>query len=209
MPWHAPTGHGTGHLALGTWTNEFIAISASLIARRAAFVRDLAPIVEEEYAIVSGQAEQIEIVYQPDHVDLSAGDVEGQLQRTAERLAHAEQARQLTLFGPQKDDLTFLINGGLVKETASQGQHKSLMVALKLAEARLLMDRRHERPIMLLDDVFSELDAERSARVLDRILDMGMQCFVTTTDGERIAAMTRKEVVVVEVSNGTIHAVAA
>jgi recombinational DNA repair ATPase RecF len=71
------------------------------------------------------------------------------------------------------------------------------------------MERRHERPVMLLDDVFSELDAQRCARVLDRILDMGMQCFVTTTEGERIAALTDREVVVVEVSGGTIHAVAA
>jgi DNA replication and repair protein RecF len=200
---------GTWHMALGTWTSEFITISAALIARRAAFIADLAPIVQEEYARVSGEAEEIEIVYQPDHVDLAMGDVVGQLQATAERLATAVRAREVTLFGPQKDEITFLINGGLVRETASQGQHKSLLVALKLAEARLLMERRHERPIMLLDDVFSELDADRSAHVLDRILEMGMQCFVTTTDGERIAAMTRKDVVVVEVSNGTIHSVAA
>ncbi len=200
---------GTWHMALGTWTSEFITISAALIARRAAFIADLAPIVQEEYARVSGEAEKIDIVYQPDHVDLAMGDIVGQLQATAERLATAERAREVTLFGPQKDEITFLINGGLVRETASQGQHKSLLVALKLAEARLLMERRHERPIMLLDDVFSELDADRSAHVLDRILEMGMQCFVTTTDGDRIAAMTRKDVVVVEVSNGTIHSVAA
>lgn len=205
MPRHVPTWHAPTDV----WTHEFITISAALIERRAAFVADLAPIVEEEYARVSGQAEKIEIVYEPDHVDLAKGDIVGQLQATAERLQVAEQARQLTLFGPQKDEITFLINGGLVRETASQGQHKSLLVALKLAEARLLMERRHERPIMLLDDVFSELDADRSAHVLDRILEMGMQCFVTTTDGDRIASMTRKDVVVVEVSNGTIHSVAA
>lgn len=209
MPRHAPTTLHAPTDPTDVWTSEFITISAALIARRAAFIADLAPIVQEEYARVSGEVEKIDIVYQPDHVDLAMGDIVEQLQATAERLATAERAREVTLFGPQKDEITFLINGGLVRETASQGQHKSLLVALKLAEARLLMERRHERPIMLLDDVFSELDADRSAHVLDRILEMGMQCFVTTTDGDRIAAMTRKDVVVVEVSNGTIHSVAA
>lgn len=96
------------------------------------------------------------------------------------------------MFGPQKDEVAFLINGGLVRETASQGQHKSLLVALKLAECVLLHERCNERPVVLLDDVFSELDRDRCARVLERVLLMGMQCFVTTTDGDNVMRVMRE-----------------
>jgi len=171
---------------LQTWTEQFISLSTDLIQRRADFIAELLPLVKEEYAIVSDGKEEIGITYEPDHVDLSLGEVRGQLTRTAERLHTAERARKLTLFGPQKDDIILHINEGLVRENASQGQHKSFLIALKLAECRLLNDHCNERPIVLLDDLFSELDATRSTLVLQRVKELGMQCFVTET-GERRA----------------------
>jgi DNA replication and repair protein RecF len=108
---------------------------------------------------------------------------------TAARLRQAELRRGTTLFGPQKDEVDLLINDGLVRETASQGQHKSLLVALKLAECDVLHRARNERPVVLLDDVFSELDRTRIERVMQGVLAMGMQCFVTTTEGDGIGHM--------------------
>jgi DNA replication and repair protein RecF len=166
------------------WTQAFVDASAQLVEKRSAFLRDLAPLVQEEYAYVTGAAEEIGLRYLPDHVDdqepLSVAE---QLLRTSERLGVAERMRQRTLFGPQKDEVSFLLNRRVVRESASQGQHKSLLVALKLAEARLMFERSGERPVMLLDDVFSELDANRASRVLVRVLDIGLQCLITTTDG--------------------------
>jgi DNA replication and repair protein RecF len=176
---------------LTTWTHAFIACSAEIIVRRHAFLQGLAPNVRDAYSMVSGGEEDIDLRYRPDTV-VDAGSVdavEQQLTAAAERLRPAELRRGTTLFGPQKDDVDFLINGGLVRETASQGQHKSFLVALKLAECGVLMTQRNERPVVLLDDVFSELDADRIKRVMHGVLAMGMQCFVTTTEGDSIDAM--------------------
>jgi DNA replication and repair protein RecF len=188
--------HGSADLAaLDVWTDMFIEVSAEIVERRARFLADVAPVVRATYDAVSGSAEAIDLVYEPDvrtH-DVVPDDVECDRARVAEAyravaaaVRSRELARETTLFGPQKDELALRINGGLVRETASQGQHKSLLVALKLAECTLLHERCDERPVVLLDDVFSELDKDRCARVLERVLAMGMQCFVTTTEGESV-----------------------
>jgi DNA replication and repair protein RecF len=172
---------------LETWTEKFIEVSTTLIERRRTFINDLAPMVREEYQTVSGGREQVDIQYLPDSVDPLSEGVSGELRKAAQQVAGGERMRRITLFGPQKDEVLFQINGGNVRETASQGQHKTFLIALKLAECRILNERCKERPVVLLDDVFSELDSERSALVLERISAMGMQCFVTKT-GEREAA---------------------
>lgn len=193
------------------WTRIFVEKSAELVERRAEFIKSITPLVQEEYAAVSGGVEGINIQYEPDHIDTSAGQYVEQFMEHAVRLYSAETQRGTSLFGPQKDEITFLINGGLVRETASQGQHKSLLVALKLAECRLIMEHRRELPIVLLDDVFSELDQLRSAKVVQRILEMKMQCFVTTTNAEAITELESSdeshgapEMVVIEVHDGKI-----
>lgn len=186
---------------LDVWTEQFVNVSAEIVERRHQFLVDVTPIVRSAYEAVSGAAEEIDVVYQPDVI--THGTMEPGAPFTAENVATAyrlasthlrqrELARETTMFGPQKDEIAFMINGGLVRETASQGQHKSLLVALKLAECVLLHERCDERPVVLLDDVFSELDRDRCARVLDRVLLMGMQCFVTTTDGDNVMRVMRE-----------------
>lgn len=188
--------HGAGPSdALDVWTDQFIEVSAEIVERRARFIADVAPIVREAYDAVSGAAEHIHMAYEPDvrthgvlesDAPLDRAAVAEAYRAAARSLRARELARETTMFGPQKDEVGLLINGGLVRETASQGQHKSLLVALKLAECSLLHERCDERPVVLLDDVFSELDKDRCARVLNRVLAMGMQCFVTTTEGESV-----------------------
>lgn len=186
---------------LDVWTEQFIAVSAEIVESRSRFVADVAPLVRAAYEAVSGGVELIDVVYQPDvamygvfekGADLSSEKVVLDYTNAALMLRHREAARQTTLFGPQKDEIAFMLNGRLVRETASQGQHKSLLVALKIAECTLLHERCDERPVVLLDDVFSELDKDRCARVLRKVVEMGMQCFVTTTDGETVMSMMRE-----------------
>ena len=184
--------------SLDVWTEQFVMVSAEIIERRQRWIADVAPQVREAYQAVAGVDEVIDITYEPDVCTQGAlsQDVELTLDRIADayralaaQLRMREMARESTMFGPQKDELAFHINGGLVRETASQGQHKSLLVALKLAECDVLHEHCSERPVVLLDDVFSELDRDRCARVLERVVSMGMQCFVTTTDGDEVVSM--------------------
>lgn len=191
---------GSSGELLDVWTEQFITVSAEIVDRRAKFVKDLAEIVCSKYEVVSGSAEKIDMVYQPDvaeHGTLAQGEtltnelVLNAYRSAATQLRQRELQRETTLFGPQKDEIVFRINGGLVRDSASQGQHKSLLVALKLAECVLLNDCCNERPVVLLDDVFSELDSERCRRVLQSVLKMNMQCFVTTTDGDSVMGLLR------------------
>jgi DNA replication and repair protein RecF len=178
---------------LTTWTDAIIACGTEITERRRRFLADLEPIVAAAYEDVSGGAERVSITYEP---GADASDVELEL----------EIRRGVTLFGPQKDEIAFALDGRLVRETASQGQHKSLLIALAIAECTLLEERTRERPVVLLDDLFSELDRQRGERVLQRVLSMGMQCFVTSTDGEDIVALIEqnKDVRLVRVANGQI-----
>jgi len=185
-----------GDADLDLWTEQFINVSAEIVQRRFAFLTEITPRICDTYASVAGGSEQIDIVYRPDiaeHVSSvdasSAADVAEAYRSVARQMRRREIIRQTTLFGPQKDDVALFINGGLVRETASQGQHKSLLVALKLAESTILHEHCNERPVVLLDDVFSELDADRCRRVLDHVISMNMQCFVTTTDGQQVRSV--------------------
>lgn len=187
--------------SLDVWTEQFVMVSAEIVERRTLWVAEAAPRVRDAYQAVSGVNEMIDMTYEPDVC--MQGALAQDAERTAERVAEAyrslaaqlrtrEMARESTMFGPQKDELAFHINGRLVRETASQGQHKSLLVALKLAECEALYEHCSERPVVLLDDVFSELDRDRCTRVLERVVGMGMQCFVTTTDGDDVLAMMER-----------------
>lgn len=190
-------GQASSH-DLDVWTDQFIAISAEIVERRAVFIREFTPRIEAVYAMISSERERIDVVYEPDGIDVgleggcTAAEVTQRYAALAQTLRSREIARETTMFGPQKDEILFRINDGLVRETASQGQHKSLLIALKIAECELLHERCNERPIVLLDDVFSELDGERSMRVLESIIRMGMQCFVTTTNGAEVVDLIAK-----------------
>jgi DNA replication and repair protein RecF len=97
-----------------------------------------------------------------------------------------ELRRTVTLWGPQKDDLDIRINSGRAREHASQGQHKSLLICLKNAEFEYLRTTRNETPVLVLDDIFSELDEMRTSRVFETVIASARQCFITTTEQERI-----------------------
>lgn len=195
---------------LAPWTNAFVDVCAQIAVRRRDAISDLAPRVRGSYLEVSGGVERVDIRYVVDALgDISGMDLEAVVAMyasTATRLLPAEVRRGVTLFGSQKDDLEFTIDGRSVREAASQGQHKSLLVALKLAECSALRDATGERPVVLLDDVFSELDANRCQRVMERVLGQGMQCLLTSTDGPRVSELMPSGVstLIACVSDGTI-----
>jgi DNA replication and repair protein RecF len=102
--------------------------------------------------------------------------------RELKRKAGEEKKFGITLVGPHRDELLLEINNLGVRSHASQGQHKTLLIALKVAEFLYLQERRNERPILLLDDIFTELDEHRAERLLALTRSVG-QSFITTTSG--------------------------
>jgi DNA replication and repair protein RecF len=184
----AKLGNPIDATLLETWTEQFIQVSAELVVRRWEFVQEFAEYTQRVYARIAANAEEISMHYEADSLpeELTASkpsidEVRTEYARVFERLKYDEKRRGTTLAGPQKDEIVFRVGGGIAKECASQGQHKTLLIALKTAEFEYLRDLRQETPIVLLDDIFSELDAKRAANVF-ALLESGAQTLLTTTE---------------------------
>ena len=96
-----------------------------------------------------------------------------------------------TSAGPHRDDLTFFINGKEISTSASRGEFRTLLLALKLAEIEYIKEKTGFRPVLLLDDVFSELDLERRRHLFDAIKDC--QTIITTADLNSLEGLTEDE----------------
>jgi DNA replication and repair protein RecF len=110
----------------------------------------------------------------------SATTIEEEMQTELGKKRADELRRGTTLVGPHRDDYLFKIDGLDIKKYGSQGQHKSFLIALKVANYFYLREKCGETPIVLLDDVFSELDDNRSHRLMQFIPELG-QTFITST----------------------------
>lgn len=177
------------NVMLEVWTEALIGISASIIYRRIQFIRDFSEIFKSTFAEISGCKEEGEIIYSPHDVDLSDEclDLEyltAELAAKSTKVKDSELRRGMTLFGSHKDDFRILLNSGIAKEFASQGQHKSLLISLKFAEFNFLNDTKKETPIILLDDIFSELDNLRIKQVLDIVEKNQAQTFITINNAD-------------------------
>lgn len=187
----AKLGHPMDTTLLETWTEQFIQTSAEIVVRRWEFLQEFSDYTRRVYAEIAHNAEEITMEYEPDSLPRELFDSKPSVEavRTAfaqvfDKQKFDERRRGTTLAGPQKDEIIFRVGGGVAKECASQGQHKTLLIALKTAEFEYLRDLRQETPIVLLDDIFSELDAKRATNVF-ALLESGAQTLLTTTD-ERI-----------------------
>ncbi len=181
---------GFDYSQVDPWTEQLIATGAEIVHRRARFLHVFAGHVRQAYSSIAGANEVVALRYEPNALPgaLLENDALPAVSDIAEgyrdvftRLQQGERLRGMTLAGPQKDDVEILVNDGLARECASQGQHKSLLISIKLAEFSYLRELRGETPVVLLDDIFSELDEARSARVLE-LMRSDAQTLITTTD---------------------------
>lgn len=159
---------------LDAWDIQLVSHGAALMEERERFLTELAPRSRTAYHAVAGD-EQLNVSYRPDVKSPAAlADVVASSRRS-------DIKQGVTTHGPHRDDMEFTLAGASARQMASQGQQKTAALALKLAELDLVRARTGEYPVLMLDDVFSELDATRAAR-LAQALPAGAQCFITTTD---------------------------
>jgi DNA replication and repair protein RecF len=168
---------------LATYDERLVETGTQLILARRAFV---AAIAERGKAVhrswVGGREGQLEIAYEPD-VPIETPTRDAIAAAFASRIARkrvAEVARKTTLAGPHRDDVAFRLGGVPLAAFGSQGQQRTAVLALKVAEYGVLEQRAGEAPLLLLDDVLSELDPERQSAFL-RGVGSFEQAFVTTT----------------------------
>jgi DNA replication and repair protein RecF len=169
---------------LEPWDEALVETGSRLTHRRRQFVREFSRDIACSYETIAGSGETPGINYEPSVPAEGAESVEAIKGVFTEelRLQEVEERRLgVTAVGPHRDEVSLSINGINVRKFASQGQHKTMLIGLKLAEVAYLKERCAETPILLLDDVFSELDEHRSKRLVQQLEGLG-QVFVTATD---------------------------
>ena len=177
--------------ALDEFSLRMAQTGAVLIHYRAHFIRRLQEVVPPIHSDFSGGRERLEVTYQTvSSVTDPAAEVEvltEQLRAHMESHQGAERASRMCLSGPHKDDLVITIDGREAKSYSSQGQTRTAALALKLAEREIYQNATGEYPVLLLDDVLSELDPRRQEFVLNRIA--GGQVFITCCEDDRLPQM--------------------
>ncbi len=171
---------GQNALLLDSWTEEMAMLGERIVAARRRGLERMAHHLAQAYAALGEQVEQPSFRYA--QAGVRAGEAETPLLERYENARAREIEAGRTLIGPHRDDLVFYLNGVEVRRYASQGQHRTFGIALRLAQFFYLKEEAGEVPLLLLDDLFGNLDAQRT-RLLEELLRSPLvgQSFVTDT----------------------------
>jgi DNA replication and repair protein RecF len=180
---------------LDVWDDRLATAGSELADARGALVADLAPLVSEAYGHLAGSSEPVTLSYRRSW--------EGQLSDALGDRRAEDLRRQVTSVGPHRDELDIGVGPGPARTHASQGEQRCVALALRLATHELRRRDAAEPPVLLLDDVFSELDARRSACLVEQ-LPAGQVLLTTAVDPPSAVTPDR----VVEVTEGTLSSVA-
>lgn len=167
---------------LALWDAQLAVAGVRVMRRRARAIARLAPIATAWHRSISGNTEQLEIRYLP-NVSLESDQpdvIQAAFLEKIQTRATAEKYQGSSMVGPHRDEVALTINGTPARQYGSQGQQRTLVLALKLAELKLIEEVIGEPPLLLLDDVLAELDLSRQNQLLDAIQDR-FQTLITTT----------------------------
>lgn len=186
---------------LEVWTHQLAVSAAKVLSNRLEVLRVVSGSVAEKYPSVAGHPASVHVDYRASWAEGVPATGPAELEQMMSRALAASVPRDLergvTLVGPHRDDIEIQLDGAPARIFASQGEQRSLALSLRLAEHDLVADARRELPILLLDDVFSELDENRRRRVAE-VVESGGQSFLTTTEPEALPMTAETVVRVVE-----------
>lgn len=192
---------GVDHDLLATYHQKMIPAAQSIFSKRRAFLKEFVPLFQQHYQnLADSNDELMSIQYRS---DLEGNDFEELLAKNLQR----DIALQRSSTGPHRDDFLFLLNSNEVKRFGSQGQQKSFLIALKLAEFQCIAERKKFKPLLLLDDIFDKLDDHRIRKIM-RFVAEGMfgQLFITDARPGRCLELIKEANLrsgVVTIENGT------
>ncbi len=167
---------------LALWDAQLATAGSRVTRRRARVLERLAPLAQAWHASISGKTEVLDVTYAP-NVSIEQDNPEGVQQAFLDKIQQRripEYQQGTSLVGPHRDEVEFTINETPARSYGSQGQQRTLVLALKLAELKLIEEVVGEPPLLLLDDVLAELDLNRQNQLLDAIQDR-FQTLITTT----------------------------
>lgn len=188
---------------LDVYDEQLAEAGAILMEARNSAVAEISAKAAEHYSRICLQREQMLLKYEQDidnpdnknnvgthaREDLCASELKNQLLSTLRRTRVDDLRRLSTSRGPHRDDFSFQIDNYSARQFASQGQQRSAVLALKFAELDYIRTHTHEQPLLMLDDVISELDEQRRTALLQH-LGTDIQTFITTTDSDSVTRQT-------------------
>ena len=157
---------------LPIWDEQLVLYGTKIIQRRQEFLKELNDMVRDLHQNISGNRETLQLVYEP---SATAEDFAARMEEARVK----DLKMGMTSYGPHRDDISFLINETDIRKYGSQGQQRTSALSLKLAEIELVKQLIHDTPVLLLDDVLSELDSNRQNYLLNSIHDI--QTIITCT----------------------------
>lgn len=173
---------------VSVWDAQTANLGARVMEERKNFIQSLTPFVQEVFQGIAHGKEEIGLRYAPSFpCGQTLQETEQLFLQELSRTAATETRMGATMAGPHRDDLEILINGVSARAYGSQGQQRSAVLALKLAEAQVLGALSGEPPVVLLDDVLSELDKQRQDYLLNRLY--GQQIFITSCEPDAVKIM--------------------
>lgn len=188
---------------IAPWTAGLIREGARIRAARARFIADIHPLFTENYVTITGAVEKADLFYSagPGPEAFHRETLAGELNSLGER----ERRLGTTLAGPHRDDVEFLVEGLPLRHYGSQGQQRSFILAFKTALVRYIEGLTGQTPVLLLDDITSELDGRRKDFLFRFLLARGGQVFLTTTDSTQLPGKSLPEAAFFRVEGGTLR----
>lgn len=181
---------------LHIWNMQLVTYGRHIIKRRMEFTEQLNEIIFDIHKNISGEKEELKIIYEP---NVSEEDFEIRLKNSQEK----DIKLKMTSVGPHRDDFCFMVNGVDIRKYGSQGQQRTAALSLKLAEIELVKKVTGDNPVLLLDDVLSELDSNRQNYLLNNIGDI--QTIITCTGLDEFINNRFEIDKIFKVSNGIIE----
>lgn len=181
---------------LNIWDSQLVSFGSKIIERREQFVKQLGDIIFDIHKKLSGGKEELVIAYEP---DVSIEDFEKQMKFNQDKDIRLKQ----TTTGPHRDDFSFVVNGVDIRKYGSQGQQRTAALSLKLSEIELVKKISKDTPVLLLDDVLSELDSNRQNYLLNSIGNI--QTIITCTGLDEFINNRFEINKIFKVTNGTVN----
>lgn len=192
---------------LSIWDDQLADLGSKLVKKRRESLKRLAILAKLMHRKITSNQETLELKYLSslDNLEDKVGEeeIKNIFKQKLENIRGEEIYRGVTTVGPHRDDFSFLINEIDVKTFGSQGQQRTSVLSLKLAELEFMKSETGEYPLLLLDDVMSELDQERREHLLKTVKNK-VQTFITTTDLKVFPQDFLKEADLFEISKGKI-----
>ncbi|MGE5633455.1 MAG: DNA replication/repair protein RecF [Caulobacteraceae bacterium] len=188
------------------WNEQLVFFGTKLIISRSNFIDDINKFAADTHDKISNGREKLELRYNAsiDNTGKSESEIKEYFTETLNKFKDIDLRRGVTHKGPHRDDLLFFINDMEVKTYSSQGQQRTTLLSLKISELKYIESETSEMPVLLLDDVFSELDNERQNYLMNFISDV--QTIITCTDIEHMDKLKAAGSKIFNVVDGKISA---